>query len=95
MLPDVVSIMILTFSCLDIGQTHLTHLPKCSMATTSPKFLRPLSHYFYWSPGYTAIYKLLLANYHSRKHVTLHTIVLSQSSLLERISRQILCVCNL
>ena len=35
-------------------------------------FLKPLSHYFHWSPGHVAIFKLSLANFHSRKHVTSH-----------------------
>ena len=32
----------LNFSFLDISQTHLTHLPRCSLATTSPKFSQDL-----------------------------------------------------
>ena len=59
-------------------------------------FLRPLSHYFQWSPGHMAIYKLLLVNYHSRKHVTLHMMVMSKSLPLERISTQVYVsvICN-
>ena len=95
-LPDLVSIRIVTFSCQDIGQTHLTHLPRCPLVTISPKFfLRPLSHYFHWSPGHMVIYKLLLANYHFRKHVTLHMIVMSKFPLKEEFLDKFLCVCNL
>ena len=38
-LPDLVSIMIVAFSYPDISQTHLTHLSRHSLATTSPNFL--------------------------------------------------------
>ena len=72
-----------TFTQMLIGY-HITQI-----------FSRPLSHYFHWSPGHMAIYKLLLANYHSRKHVTSHMIVMSKSPIIKRISRLILCVCNL
>ena len=42
-----------------------------------------------------AIYKLLLANYHSRKHVTSHIIVMSKSPVMKTIAWIILCICNL
>ena len=42
-----------------------------------------------------AIYKLLLTNFHLRKHVISHTIVMSRSPVMKGISRIILCVCNL
>ena len=45
--------------------------------------LRPLLHYFHWSPGCMAIFKLLFVNYHSRKHVTSHTFVISNSLLID------------
>ena len=97
-LPYLVSIMILTFSYLDIGQTHLTHLPRHSLVTTSPTFFETLSQYCHWSLSHMAIYRLLLATYHSRKHVTLHMIVIMimiMIAIIKRISRLMFCVCNL
>ena len=41
-----------------------------------------------------AIYKLLLAHYHSRKHVTSHTIVMSKSPVMKITPWILLCICN-
>ena len=88
--------MLLWLLVTQISVKHtLTHLPKCSLGTMSPNFLRLPFQYFHWSPGHMAIYKLLWANYHSRKHVTSHTFVMSRSPVMKTFSWIILCICNL
>ena len=67
----------LIYSFLDIGQTHLIHLPRCLLATASPKVFETSFAFFHWSPGFMAIYKLLFPNHHFRKHVTSHMTVMS------------------
>ena len=88
--------VVLTLGYPDIGQNTLDTFTQMLIGNhVTQIFLRPLSHNFHWSPGHMAIYRLLLAKYHFRKHVTSHMIVMPKSPLVEEIYKQFLCICNL
>ena len=61
-----------------------------------PIFPRPLLHCFHWSPGCMAIFILLVANYHSRKHVTSYAFVMSkQFTFSINIYNNFVCLCTI
>ena len=62
----------------------LTHLPGCSLATASLTFHETVFAAILLSTGHMAIYNLLSANYHSRKYVTSHTIVMSNYPVMKQ-----------